>query len=324
MVRIDQSGFICKIIAKANKYRKHPIQLIVSGDFYQLPPIITDKEKKILIKKYKTSTGYAYEHPSWQLANFVKCKLTTSLRAKQDKQYVQMLNNLRYKRNLKQVIAYFNKRVIKTNRIKDTVRLFATNRLVDKTNNQCLKLLPGKEVVIPAYYDNEIRSAIKHKKLKQTDLPASLLLTIKPNAQIMFIKNDKQTSNKPRRFVNGDMGIVVRCYSPEEVVCRVNRTNKLVRLHKYNLSHQVNKAPKLILGAIVEDEYTGLFKQYPIKLVYGLTIHKAQGKTFANVIFDPSIDKSNLTPRLIYVALSRCISIDNLFLAKPLSLKQVE
>lgn len=61
MCRIDYFGFIVKIINKANKYRKVPIQLIVSGDFCQLPPIITNKEAKILLKKYNTTTGYAFE-----------------------------------------------------------------------------------------------------------------------------------------------------------------------------------------------------------------------------------------------------------------------
>ncbi|MCQ2776584.1 MAG: AAA family ATPase, partial [Bacilli bacterium] len=64
MVRIDYFAYIAKIIAKANKYRKQPIQVIVSGDFCQLPPIITKAEERILAKKYLTNTGYAFEHPS--------------------------------------------------------------------------------------------------------------------------------------------------------------------------------------------------------------------------------------------------------------------
>lgn len=75
---------------------------------------------------------------------------------------------------------------------------------------------------------------------------------------------------------------------------------------------------------IVQDEYLGLFKQYPIRLAYALTIHKAQGKTFDNVIFDPSIDKKKLTSRLVYVALSRTKSIENLFLTKPLTIDQIK
>ncbi len=63
MCRIDYFGYISKIINKANKYRQVPIQLIVSGDFCQLPPIVPSKEQKILIKKYNTATGYPFEHP---------------------------------------------------------------------------------------------------------------------------------------------------------------------------------------------------------------------------------------------------------------------
>lgn len=245
------------------------------------------------------------------------------MRIKDNDQYLTQLNNLRLGKDLDKVLTYFNKRVIPCKKVANTIRLFATNRLVDKTNNQCLKLLKGKKLDVPAYYDNEIRQAVKHHKLSSSDLPGSLLLSLKPKAQIMFIKNDKQTKDKPRRFVNGDLGIVVRCDNEQEVVCKVNRTNKLVRLHKYNLAHRINKAPQLILDLIVQDEYLGLFKQYPIKLAYALTIHKAQGKTFEHVIFDPSIDKHKLTPGLVYVAISRTKEINNLYLTKPLTLDQI-
>ncbi len=246
------------------------------------------------------------------------------MRVVNDKQYLAILNNLRLGKDLEQVLAYFNRRVIPTNKIANTVRLFTTNRLVDKTNLSCLNKLKGKALAIPAYYDNEVRSAIKRHKLDASDLPGSLCLTIKPKAQIMFIKNDKLGKDNTRRFVNGDLGIVIRCDSPEEVVVKVNRTGKLVHLHKYNLAHRINKEPKLFLDIIVQDEYLGLFKQYPIKLAYALTIHKAQGKTFDSVIFDPSIDKKKLSAGLVYVALSRTRDINSLYLTKPLTLEQIK
>lgn len=239
------------------------------------------------------------------------------------REYVDNLNNLRLGLNLDKTLQYFNSRVLPTKRIKNTIRLFASNYLVDKTNLYCLKQLKGKQIDIPAYYDNEVRSAIKHYKLHNNDLPGSLLLSIKPNAQIMFIKNDKQVKDKPRRFINGDLGVVVKCDNADEVVCKVNRTGKLVHLHKYNLPHRINKQPKLFLNTIVQDEYLGLFKQYPIKLAYALTIHKAQGKTFDNVVFDPTLNKNKLTPGLVYVALSRTKDIKNLFLTKPLTISQI-
>lgn len=245
------------------------------------------------------------------------------MRISDNNQYLTQLNYLRLGQNLYKVLAYFNKRVIPCKKVVDTIRLFATNKLVDKTNLVCLKQLKGRAITIPAYYDNEIRYAIKHHKLPLSDLPGSLLLTIKEKAQIMFIKNDKQIKDKPRRFVNGDLGIVIKCDNIDEVICKVNRTNKLVRLHKYNLSQRINKQPQLILDLIVQDEYLGLFKQYPIKLAYALTIHKAQGKTFKTVIFDPSIDKHKLTPGLVYVAISRVKSISQLYLTKPLTLDQI-
>ena len=61
MVRIDYFNYIARLINKANKYRKTPIQLIVCGDFCQLPPIMTPQEQKVLSKKYHTTSCYPFE-----------------------------------------------------------------------------------------------------------------------------------------------------------------------------------------------------------------------------------------------------------------------
>lgn len=323
MCRIDYFWFIFKIIQKANKYRKIPIQIIVSGDFGQLPPIITPKELKILKKKYHSDTCYAFEHECWKLFNFKTISLSDNIRINKDRVFIDHLRNLRSAKDLDSTLRYFNSRVIKTNKIKDTIRLFATNRLVEKTNLLALKRLKGKQVDIKAYYDFEVRDAINKHQLSSSDLPSSLVLSLKNNAQVMFVKNDKLIKDKGRRFVNGDLGQVIKVENEDEVVVLVKRTGKKVRLHKYNLAYNINKAPKLFLDVIVQDQYIGLFKQYPIKLAYGLTIHKAQGKTFDNVVLDPTIDKAKLTPGLIYVALSRVRSIDNLYLTKPLTIDQI-
>ena len=75
------------------------------------------------------------------------------MRVVNDQEYLQMLNNLRIGKDLDLVLNYFNRRVIPTNKITNTIRLYATNRLVDKTNLACLNKLHGKALNVPAYYD---------------------------------------------------------------------------------------------------------------------------------------------------------------------------
>ena len=320
MVRIDIFDYIARVITKANKYRLEPIQLVVLGDFYQLPPIMDNKITKLITKYYDSNTGYCFNSQYWPNFEFKVINLVYNFRINKDKQYLNHLNNIRRGRNLVSTLAYFNK-ALNNSKIDATkaIGIYPTNYMVNKHNRCMLAKLKGKATSIHAYYDNEIRSAIRANSLEANNL----VLELKPKALVMFNRNDKLVKDKARRFVNGDLATVISC-EEKEVVVRLLKNNKLVHLHKYNCSYNLYKPVKSLLGVIYQDEYLGLIKQYPLTLAYGLTIHKAQGKTLPAIIFDPAgNDKHKLGHGQVYTALSRVKCLDDLKLVHKLTLEQI-
>lgn len=325
MVRIDVFEYIIKVIYKANNYYHHDnnIQLIIVGDFYQLPPIVNDKEAKILNKFYKTIDGFAFESTFWDKLHFKTVQLCHNFRQNHNT-YFRHLQLIRKNRNLSTAVNYFNKG-LKNNLLSKTTctYLCLTNKQVDYYNNKCLKAINADAVIINAYYDHEIRSDIDNNKLKFYDLGLNKTLLLKPNALVMFTKNDKLIANKNRRFVNGDLAYVISC-KPEEVVVKLIKNNKIIHLHKYNCQYELYKKPRLFLNRIIQDKYIGLIKQYPLKLAYGLTIYKAQGKTLTNIVLELNTKNKFFTHGLLYTALSRIKSLQNLQLVNKLMVAQIQ
>lgn len=313
MVRIDIFEYLIKLIAKANKYRSSHAKIIFVGDFYQLPPIVTDNDRKNLYKYWNTYDGYCFESLYWQQLPIKHILLDQNIRSSNDVEYDTYLNNIKLGIDLNKTLDYFNKQV--NNNLKPgngIVELYSTNKLVDKVNRLCLKALPGKAISIKAYSDDEVLRDLKKGNLNTKNIPCALTFRLKPNAQVMFIVNDKIVDNV-QRYVNGDLATVISC-DQDEVVVRLLKNNKLVHLHKYNLNIPLFKNNG--------DRYLGQFKQYPLKLAYAMTIHKAQGKTFDKLNLDPKSDHE-LDPGQIYVALSRVRSIKDLNLYSPLELKHI-
>lgn len=325
MVRIDIFEYIVKIISKANYFRKlgNNIQLIVVGDFYQLPPIVNNNELKILKKIYKTTDGFAFESSLWYQLHFKIVELKHNFRQKNNI-YFKHLQLIRKNKNLSIAINYFNK-ALKNNLLsKNNITfLCQTNKQVDYYNRKMLNKIKGQHIVINAYYDHEIRHDLSKKILKFDNLGFVRSLYLKPQALVMFTKNDKLVKNKNRRFVNGDLAHVISC-NPEKVVVKLIKNNKIIHLHKYNCQYELYKKPKLIFNTIVQDQYIGLLKQYPLKLAYGLTIHKAQGKTLGNIVLKLKQKNNFLSHGILYTALSRIKTLENLQLTNKLTITQIQ
>jgi len=322
MVRADLFEYITRVISRANAKREKDIEFIVVGDFFQLPPVVAKEEKELLYKLYNTYDGYCFETRAWSFWSFKYIKLEDKVRQK-DPLFLKYLNCLRNNENINEAISWFNLRYQKNlkHNQEGVVEIYPTNSQVDKVNELCLDSLKDKPVTIHAYYDNDILHDIRHNKLDKDSLPANLTLTLKPNCRVMFVRNDKEVEGV-RRFSNGDMATVLSC-SEEEVVVRLDRNNKLVHLHKYNCGCSVYKPPKYRFGHIYQEEYIGLYKQYPLKLAYAITIHKAQGKTFNKVYFNPKCRKG-ISLGQLYVALSRVRDINDLYLFNPIELERIE
>ena len=162
-----------------------------------------------------------------------------------------------------------------------------------------------------SYNDNEEETIVSKEKgeLKENDLPAPRELKIKKDAKVMFIKNDSEG-----RWVNGSIGTVTECLDKKKKSIKVKvdgRTHKVEREEwkkvKFTYDEDLDE---------VYEEVVSSFKQFPIKLGWAVTIHKAQGLTLESASVD--LGDGAFATGQAYVALSRCKTLDSLNLAREL------
>ena len=297
MCRIDLFEYVMSAIIKENKSREsmhyEPIQLIVCGDFFQLPPVITDKDKKVLDQYYNRDIGkgFAFQSACWKMMNFVSVVLTDVVR-QSDKSFSSILNRVRFG---DQSILYQISRDSSKVYIKDAINLTFRNSEVNKMNED--KLSEIQEPIMH-YYSNSLGD------VRLSDKPTLDDLMLKDGARVMILINDKDG-----KFSNGTFATIVKCLT-SDVLVEIDGTGEVVRIEPY--TWEINSYA--IKGSKLSTNVVGKFTQLPLKLAYAITIHKSQGQTY---------EKMNLNPFCVecgqlYVALSRVKSLENLHLTKPL------
>lgn len=298
-----------------DKYRAFGgIQMIFIGDLYQLPPIVQAADKELFGEYYGTPyffSAYVITPPlqlmeTSEQFNFHIIELEKIYR-QSDPVFIEILNAVRSNTATKTHWDTLNARFDKDffiNPADKTLHLVTTNAMAAAINESHLKLLKGKEYFFEAETEG---------KFDPKAYPTEEALCLKIGAQVMLMNNDRQG-----RWVNGTMGTVnrieggdssspaliwVELPSGEEVDILPNTWDMFE--FRFNTDR----------GAI-DTETVGSFKQYPLRLAWAVTIHKAQGKTFDSVILD--IGNGTFAPGQLYVALSRCTSLSGLTLKKPL------
>jgi ATP-dependent DNA helicase PIF1 len=180
--------------------------------------------------------------------------------------------------------------------------------MADRINHNYLERLAGKVQL----YTGEIRGTFGERQL-----PTHERLRLRPQARVMLINNDTEG-----RWINGDLGWVETlpgAHKPDQAVTvRLDRGERVAVLrYKWEvIRFRYNPERDRI-----ESEVMGSFTQYPLRLAWAVTIHKAQGKTFDEVVVD--FGRGTFAPGQAYVALSRCTSMDGLVLRRPLEQRHV-
>lgn len=303
---IDAMDIICKK-AKNSESSFGGIQFIGFGDMYQLTPVIRNKDvyvKDYLINEYGGTLffkAHAFENTNFIDDNSLKIYELTHIFRQSDEKFKNILNDIRVGNCSKEVLDILNKRVI-NKRLKEGIITLATkNDIVNAVNKSKLDELPSKEFTFKA----SIRGVVSSNQY-----PNDEELHLKVGSQIMMIIND---SNK--RWVNGSMGIV-SSLKPNEIKVRINDEEYSIEKYVWK-----NIQYSLIDGQL-EKEVIGEFEQYPIKLAWAMTIHKAQGQTYKSVLID--LGTGAFATGQTYVALSRCVSLETLYLRKPINISDIK
>ncbi|MEI6242294.1 MAG: AAA family ATPase [Chlamydiota bacterium] len=296
MVRSDLLDCIDVFLQKVRK-KKVPfggIPLAFIGDLYQLSPVVKGEEKEYFEVVY--ASPYFFSANVMKSLVFKFLELEKVYRQK-DFEFVELLNALRKNNATEKELEALNARVMPSKDDDEAIYLTSTNALSDEINQKKLLSLPGKMLSFSAEVDGHFGKEI---------FPTEEVLQLKVGAQVMFLMNHSKG-----HYVNGTVGKVTQMLDEEIVVQTKDRKEIFVSrypwtLYKYDFDPE-NKR-------LVQEE-VGSFTQYPLKLAWGITVHKSQGKTFDRVIVDM---KRAFAHGQTYVALSRCRSLEGLFLKYPL------
>lgn len=311
MVRADLMDCIDRFLRIHGKSKKKPfggIQMIFIGDLYQLPPVVTSRDKAMLDGLYKSLYFFDAMVFSKDLEmEFIELEKVYRQR---DDRFLNILNAIRNKTISDQDISEINRRYMPE--FYDDkgfyIYLTTTNDLADSINIQRLAEIKGKEYTYHGHIEGDFDSR---------DLPTGIDITFKIGAQVMLLNNDPLG-----RWINGSIGKVIHIeeVKGEPDIIRIELDNgKIADISPYTWSmyeFRYDKKTKTILSDVV-----GTFTQYPMKLAWAITIHKAQGLTFDRVIID--IGRGTFSHGQLYVALSRCTTFEGIVLKKPISRRHI-
>lgn len=280
-------------------------QMIFFGDLFQLPPVVTRDDYAVLKMQ-------GYEHPYFFSAivfREMELELVELNKVYRQEQrfFLQLLDAVRTNQMDYDVLEDLNVRHIPTV-LADSgyITLSSRNSIVNEINSNRLKRLNTKEFT----YLGSVSG-----KFSERVFPTSIALTLKEGSQVMFVKNDPR-----RRFVNGTIGRVKELhFNKIFVVIEKEGTTKTIEVEQAEWEIKKYKADETTDK--IETESIGSFKQYPLKLAWAITIHKAQGKTFDKIIID--LGRGAFEHGQTYVALSRCTTLEGIILKHPLKFKDV-
>ena len=300
MVRADVLDAIDSVLRRFREPNKPfgGVQLLMIGDLQQLTPVVTPTEEELLQRYY--DTPYFFGSKALRSINYVTIELTHVYR-QQDETFITLLNNIREGNVSESDLQRLNQRYDPTFQPKqgsDYIRLTTHNRMAESYNEDQLRNLPTRAYTF---------SAETEGNFPEYNYPTDFNLTLKVGAQVMFIRNDNIG-----RFYNGRIGHVTYVDNEKiSVLCPGDEEPFDVEAETWeNTKYTLNEKTKQI-----EAEVQGTFKQYPLRLAWAITIHKSQGLTFEHAIIDA---QASFASGQVYVALSRCKSLEGLVLASPI------
>ena len=283
------------------------VQLVFIGDLYQLPPIVTYREKEIFSEMY--ISPYFFDSRAFDETEFKIVELTKIYRQTEE-EFVEILNAVRNKTLSDKLLFNLNKNVnfnFDPHPDEGYIELVTINAKADEINNKRLKSLKGEmhsyEGIISGDFD-------------ERSYPAPHVLDLKESAQVMLTSNDSSG-----RWFNGTVGVIHKIENTDGIVSIFVKLENGQIVEVEPNKWEMYKFSFDRLSQKITSEISGSFTQYPLILSWAVTIHKSQGKTFNKVIVD--MGTGAFAHGQTYVALSRCTTLSGLVLRVPIEKRHI-
>ncbi len=282
------------------------IHVLACGDLFQLPPVVKENEESAIFERY--GSVYFFSADNFQaIEKPLFFELVSSFRQQDDQVFYNLLNNVRLGKNLESSINMINKTCHNPEFDTESSLIITSRKYrAEQINDEMLSRIDGPTTVVKSKEQGE---------LNENDLPAPRELRVKEDAKVMFIKNDPEG-----RWVNGTIGVVIDCSDKNKKVIKVKVGKEVfkVKREEWNkvryVYHEYNDE--------MEEEVVSSFKQFPLKLGWAVTIHKAQGLTLDSCSVD--LGEGAFATGQAYVALSRCKTLDSLNLYRELKVRDAQ
>lgn len=280
------------------------VRLVLFGDLHQLPPVVQEAEVATHLEQ-EFGGPFFFSVPALaEGPGTARLELTQVFR-QSDEALISVLNRIRDGEVDEDDLAGLNARVAPIRTLGEGekfVILTPTNAAAHRINAAYLDALPGYARTYEAGITGDFTNA-SH--------PTDSALTLKPGAKVILLRNDPE-----RRWVNGTIARISRLEDKKVMIEVAGREHELEPVSWEQRRYAYDKEQEKIVGTVA-----GTFKQYPVRLAWALTIHKAQGLTLDNVYID--LGRGTFAHGQAYVALSRCRSLEGLALARPLTPRDI-
>lgn len=300
MVRAD---LLDAVDMSLRRYRRNDkpfggVQLLMIGDANQLSPVVKEKEREYISRVYPSP--YFFHSKALQKIPYITIELSKVHRQK-DLHFLNILNSIRENRISREILNELNSRVgaFDESQCGDVIRLTTHNSQADRINAARLDALDSTTFE----WDAEIEG-----DFPENLYPVEKTLTLKVGAQVMFMRNDPQG-----KYFNGKIG-TVKSIDSHGVVTVVDPDGQEIVVEQaewQNLQYSLEKE-----SGEIRQTAAGVFRQLPLRIAWAITIHKSQGLTFDKVIINAG---AAFAFGQVYVALSRCRSLEGISLDAPIS-----
>ena len=279
------------------------IHVLACGDLFQLPPVVKENEESAIFERY--GSVYFFSADNFKaIEKPIFFELVSSFRQQDDKEFYNLLNNVRLGKNLESSINMINKTCHNPEFDTESSLIITSRKYrAEQINDEMLNRIDGPTTAVKSKEQGE---------LNENDLPAPRELRVKEDAKVMFIKNDPDG-----RWVNGTIGVVIDCSDKNKKVIKVKVDKEVFKVKR----EEWNKVRYVYdeYNDEMEEEVVSSFKQFPLKLGWAVTIHKAQGLTLDSCSVD--FGEGAFATGQAYVALSRCKTLDSLNLYRELKVQ---